>query len=415
MPPSAVNHFCLPPGLLSLRLSLCLHGVTPPALSPPSPTPFFGGSRGAAGLGPVPCSGRISTRTCRKTAATACAGVAQPAVDFGFGLGRVSRSFSFRPYPPPRVPPPRPSLVVASGLSWVPTPVPTAPIPSDRDRAKPLSAPFLGLPTPSGPPPSALTADLDALGTAAEFHFADFTARCSHADMEGEQQAEPSCYDAIQYILLGRPLAMPTEVLARFPSHQRPSFLEIQELAGKGRLHTTDGGIVFVVRIPTPTPYPPRPAGRATRLLGDEPVSFYVPLRMRPWIMQACHSIASCHLGTASTLRMLERFCWWIKMSISNRWWLRHYLKYQARKTPPLTVRWPVISTPLPPGPGIAVSMDCFRPTPVTPRGNTCILFFTNRFSRRTDMSTVAAAQFIAESTANALTNRHIPSLGMPA
>ena len=60
------------------------------------------------------------------------------------------------------------------------------------------------------------------------------------------------CFAIIQYILLGRPLAMPTEVLARFPSHQCPSFSEIQELAGKGRLHTTDEDIVLLVRNPTP-------------------------------------------------------------------------------------------------------------------------------------------------------------------
>ena len=61
----------------------------------------------------------------------------------------------------------------------------------------------------------------------------------------------------IQCILYDRPLALPTEVLARFPSHQRPLFSEIQELAGKGRLHTTDEDIVILVRNPTrpTTPY----------------------------------------------------------------------------------------------------------------------------------------------------------------
>ena len=64
-------------------------------------------------------------------------------------------------------------------------------------------------------------------------------------------------------------------------------------------------------------------------------------------------------------------------------------------------VRWPVISTPLPEGPGIAVSVDYFGPLSVTPRGNTYILLFTDRFSRRADMYAVTAAEFTAEGTPN--------------
>ena len=66
--------------------------------------------------------------------------------------------------------------------------------------------------------------------------------------------------------------------------------------------------------------------------------------------MQACHSTASCHLGTTRTLCMPERFYWWIGMNVCTRWWLRHCLKCQARKTSRLTVHWPIISMPLPEG-----------------------------------------------------------------
>ena len=253
-------------------------------------------------------------------------------------------------------------------------PVPTAPTLSDRDQAKPLGIPILGLSTPSESP-SAPTADLNALSAAGELQFGDSAACYSHADWEREQRAEPTCYTALQYNLLARPLALPTDFLTRFPSHQRPLFSEIQELAGKSRLHTTDEDIVHLVRNPTPAHYSLQPAGRAACLLGDEPIRFCAPLLMRPWIMQACHSTASCHLGTARTLRMLERFYWWIGMGICTRWWLRHFLKCQARKTPRLAVRWPVISTPLPPRPGIAGSVGYFGPLPVTPRDNTIVCF----------------------------------------
>ena len=132
--------------------------------------------------------------------------------------------------------------------------------------------------------------------------------------------------------------------------------------------------------------------------------------------MQVCHSTAFCHLGTARTLCTLGRFYWWIGKRICTRWWLRHYLKCQVRKTPRLTVRWPVISIPLPPGPGIATSVDNVGPLPlpVTPRGNTYIFLVTDRFSRRAVMLAVTAAEFTAEGTANILINRYIPLWGCP-
>ena len=138
----------------------------------------------------------------------------------------------------------------------------------------------------------------------------------------------------------------------------------------KGRLHKTDDDFVFLVRNPTPSPTLDSPisVGRAACLLNDEHIRFYVPLLMRPWIIQACRSTASCHLGTTRTLRMLERFYWWIGMSVHTRWWLRHCIKCQARKTPRVTARWPTISMALPDVPGIAFSVDYFGPLPVTPR-----------------------------------------------
>ena len=59
--------------------------------------------------------------------------------------------------------------------------------------------------------------------------------------------------------------------------------------------------------------------GRAARLLNDEPIRIYVPPLIYPWVMQAYHSTVSCHRGTTRTLRMLERFYWWIGMSICFR------------------------------------------------------------------------------------------------
>ena len=53
-------------------------------------------------------------------------------------------------------------------------------------------------------------------------------------------------------------------------------------------------------------------------------------------------------------------------------------------------------------------------PLPVTPRGNTYILLFTVRFTRRADIYAATAAEFTAEGTANILINRYIPLWGCP-
>ena len=58
--------------------------------------------------------------------------------------------------------------------------------------------------------------------------------------------------------------------------------------------------------------------------------------------------------------------------------------------------------------------VDYFDPLPVMPRGNTYILLFTDRFSRRADMYAVTAAEIAAEGTADILINRNIPFWGYP-
>ena len=72
----------------------------------------------------------------------------------------------------------------------------------------------------------------------------------------------------------------------------------------------TDAEVVLLAGNSTPPPMPDVPSSvrQAACLLNDEPIRIYVPLLMRPWIMQACHSTASCYLGTTRTLRMLDRF-----------------------------------------------------------------------------------------------------------
>ena len=104
------------------------------------------------------------------------------------------------------------------------------------------------------------------------------------------RRAMPQCATSLS--AGGRPCHL--DCLSCYPSHKRPSLSDIQELAGKGRLHTTYGGIVLLARNSTAPPPPDTPSsvGRAACLVNNEPVRIYAPLLMRPWIMQACHSTA---------------------------------------------------------------------------------------------------------------------------
>ena len=244
---------------------------------------------------PKPASDRISTRTRRRTATAA--GVEPPAVDYGFGPGGAPRPSPRRTNIAPRVPGPQPGPPTATTLTPATSAVPTVPIPSVRGCAEAVGTPLLRLPTPLGDT-SPAPARLDADGDAAEVQFADSVARYSHADWMREQEAEPTCHAAMRYIALGRPSTLPADFLSCYPTHKRPSFSDIQELAGKGRLHTTDD---FVLLVRNPTPPPPRSAepssvGRAACLLNDEPFASTSPY--------SC-ALGSCKVNTRRFLATL--------------------------------------------------------------------------------------------------------------
>lgn len=78
------------------------------------------------------------------------------------------------------------------------------------------------------------------------------------------------------------------------------------------------------------------------------------------------------------------------------------------------TVRWSIIPMPLSNGPCEVVAFDYFGPLPVTDRGSSNILLFTDHFSRHTVMYAVSAADFTAAGTASILVDRYIPLWGCP-
>ena len=300
--------------------------------------------------------------------------------------------------PPPRTsPPPRSARLGFTTSTGRLASTSSTPTPSDlQSDSPPSTAPFH---------PKATDPDVQA----AAAHLSNTLLTYSPSYWEQAQREDPLCDATPRYIQLGCPQHFLTSLCDHIPSHQRPDSADILDLAAKGRLIQGDHDTILLVR--NYIAVASRPDGhpaRSRRPPFNDPFRIYVPLLARPWIMHACHADASCHLDVMRTLKMLERFYWWVGIEACTKWWVRRCLKYQARKTSRQTVRWPVLPLPLPNSPGVAVSVDYFGPLPTTARGNSCILLFTDRFSRRADMFAVTIAEFTAEGIANIVVNRFI-------
>ena len=317
----------------------------------------------------------------------------------GFAASAASAPLPLRTSPPPQ--PDRLGSTTSTGRPASTTS--TLAPPDLQSNPPPLTAPLH--PTVS---------DLDVQAAAA--HLSNTLLNYSHSDWEQAQREDPLCDATRRYIQLGCPQPLPPSLCDHIPSHQRPVLADILDLAAKGRL--TQGGHDTILLVLGPATVASRPDGlpaRPRRPPFNDPVRIYVPLLARPWIMHACHADASCYLGVTRTLKMLERFYWWVGMEACTKWWVCRCLKCQARKTSRQTVRWSILPIPLPTSLGVSVSVDYFGPLPITARGNSYILLFTDRFSRRADMFAVTTAEFTAEGTANILANRFNPLWGCPS
>ena len=105
-----------------------------------------------------------------------------------------------------------------------------------------------------------------------------------------------------------------------YPRTNASDTADILDLATKGRLIQGDHDTTLLARKPTAAAS--GPDGRSARLQRppfNEPTRIYVPLLARPWIMHVCHGDASCHLGVTRTLKMLERFYWWVGMEACTK------------------------------------------------------------------------------------------------
>lgn len=190
---------------------------------------------------------------------------------------------------------------------------------------------------------------------------------------------------------------------------------ELKRLVAQGDLLLLPDSRKLLVRRPSreANDRPGRKPGQYERLLGDEPVRTYVPLLLRPWVMDCAHKEA-VHLGEKVTLTLLERYYWWVGMAESVKWWIRRCYICQARKNARHTVRWPLVSLPLPSGPGQMIAFDLLGNLPKTDKGNRYILLVVDLFSRHAEAYAITSAEKTAKGCASRLVNDYIPRWGCP-
>ena len=225
-------------------------------------------------------------------------------------------------------------------------------------------------------------------------HFGERLCQKSAKDWAQLQQEDLTSRTVIEY------LKKQVTVLTKEQEKGVPTRIDLPEfkrLLKQGTLVEIANGGLLLVKKETPLPSQvDRNPGQFERYLGDEPTRTYVPLLLRPWVMDQTHKEA-VHLGENVTLSLLKRYYWWIGMKDSVKFWIRRCYTCQARKNPRQTVRWPLISLPLPSQPGQMVSFDLLGPLPKTTKGNTYILLMVDLFSRHAEAYALTKEEKTAE------------------
>ena len=105
-------------------------------------------------------------------------------------------------------------------------PVPAVPIQQATDAASP--APHLvGSFLPEEPRRVSTPAALPEMPSPAEMELIESVKRFSHTDRVREQRAEPLCYAAIWYLLLGSPSVLPHDFFLHLAPHKRPPLSDV--------------------------------------------------------------------------------------------------------------------------------------------------------------------------------------------
>lgn len=190
---------------------------------------------------------------------------------------------------------------------------------------------------------------------------------------------------------------------------------EVKRLVAQGTIMELPDSKKLLVRRSSRAPVdrPNRNPGRYERLLGSEPVRTYVPLLLRPWVMDCAHKEV-VHLGEKVTLGLLQRVYWWVGMAESVNWWCRRCYSCRFRKVPRNLLKWPLVSLPLPSRPGQMVSFDYLGPLPKTPNGNEYIFLVVDLFSRHAEGYAITKGENNSKGFVSIMVNDYIPRWGCP-
>ena len=101
-------------------------------------------------------------------------------------------------------------------------------------------------------------------------------------------------------------------------------------------------------------------------------------------------------------------------MAESVKWWIRRCYNCQARKSTRQTVRWSLISLPLPSRPGQMVSFDLLGSLPATTKGNQYVFLVVDLFSRHAEAYAITKGEKNTEGCADRLVHDYIPRWGCP-
>ena len=92
-------------------------------------------------------------------------------------------------------------------------------------------------------------------------------------------------------------------------------------------------------------------------------------------------------------------------MANSARWWIRRCYTCQARKSARSTIRWSLVSLPLPSRPGQMVSFDLVGPLPETNNGNVYVFLMVDLFGRHAEGYAVTKDEKTARGCASKIVN----------
>ena len=101
-------------------------------------------------------------------------------------------------------------------------------------------------------------------------------------------------------------------------------------------------------------------------------------------------------------------------MKQSVKFWVRRCYSCQAKKSDRYTVRWPLVSLPLPSRLGQMVAFDFLGPLPKSKRGNRHIFLMVDLFSRHAEGYAITPEEHSATGCAAIIVNDYVPRWGCP-